>query len=196
MEHECVEEGGCLLIEEDGTYGCEIDPEYFTGAEVCKNDVGYFCQDYMAMKCDGKTEGNHDCMCPKGYMKSEVDMKYEEDKEEGKEEIDANDNRRRTAIFGEVLYCREGSCLAEKEEETDMLGGMNLYYDCLDVTTGERTEGRSMVDTTLEMSGSPYCSDLTFECVEDYSAYMCDGTPGDVECKCMEEYEVKKTNQL
>jgi len=105
--------------------------------------------------------------------------------------MEANDNRRRTAIPGEVMYCQEGSCLVEKEEETMMLGGLSLYYECLDVETGERSEGRTMVDETFQKLGSPYCADLTFECVEDYSEYMCDGTAGDVHCKCMDE-EMKK----
>jgi len=67
-----------------------------------------------------------------------------------------------------------------------MLGGLSLYYECYDLATGERIEGKSMIDPTMQLLGSPYCADMTLECSEDPYANLCDGTSGDLKCKCMD----------
>ena len=39
----CVGPGACLLIEGDGLFTCEIDPDFFTSASVCEGDNGIWC---------------------------------------------------------------------------------------------------------------------------------------------------------
>ena len=39
----CIGKGGCLLIEEDEIFTCEIDPSYFTSKDICDKDHGIWC---------------------------------------------------------------------------------------------------------------------------------------------------------
>merc|ERR1712060_119881 len=87
-----------------------VDTTFQTESSQHCSTMTFKCGEPMMDKCDGKTQGNFECMCGEGYMKYEVEMEMDyPDREEMERE---REDRRRTAIMGEVMYCREDSCLA------------------------------------------------------------------------------------
>jgi len=53
--NDCLGNGACLLIEDNGEFTCEIDPLHFTSQSVCDSDYGHWCE-----KCDGKQLNEED----------------------------------------------------------------------------------------------------------------------------------------
>jgi len=128
--------------------------ETLESSPMCSSLV-YGCSDDNMDYCNA-IPGDVTCMC-----------------KEGMEKVQAYD-RRRTAIEGESLMCPEDNCVSAKEENDKMIvGGKDLFFECLNMKTGETTEGMSYIEGQTDkdgmmMKGYEYvanCANLQFICV-------------------------------
>ena len=42
----CIGQGGCLLIDDIGSYTCELDADHFKNEKVCHKDDGHWCEPF------------------------------------------------------------------------------------------------------------------------------------------------------
>lgn len=60
MQHYCSGDGSCLLIEGQGQFTCEVDPDHFTSQTVCDNDYGHWCENCVVDIVEPEVSDNHE----------------------------------------------------------------------------------------------------------------------------------------